>query len=322
MLTRTHFVRFVERARHLPPLPAAFVHPCDPDTLQLALSGAFTGTIAPVLVGPEARIRDTAAKAAIDIARLPLVDTEDDPRASAVRAVELAGNLRVRALVKGTLGYDDLLAPVVATDSALRGPQRLSHAHFLDLAGWPQGLLLADARLNITPSLGAKRDILHNTVALAHALGIVAPRVALLAATDQPNPALPSTTDAAALKALGDDGRFEDAILDGPLTADSALSEEAARANGHRSEVAGHADILIAPGMEAAALVLRTLTGLTSGLAAGVVLGATVPIVAPARGDTMEVRMASCVLASLVASAYARSAVAAAPAVAVAAVAE
>ena len=318
MLTRTHFVRFVERARHLPALAAAFVHPCDAETLQLALTGAFTGTISPVLVGPEARIRDAAAKAAIDIARLPIVNTEDDPRASAVRAVELARSRRVRALVKGTLGNDDLLAPVIAPDSGLRGPHRLSHAYFLDLAGWPQGIVLADAELNVAPSFAAKRDIVHNTIAFAQALGIATPRVALVAAMDQPNPAFPSTADAAALKEMGAAGLFGTAMVDGPLTADSALSEEAAAANGHRGDVAGHADVLIAPGMEAASLMLRTLTGLTSGLAAGVVLGAAVPIVAPVRGDTTEVRMASCVLASLVASAYARSAVAAATAPAVA----
>jgi phosphate acetyltransferase len=305
MLTRTHFVRFVERARHLPALPAAFVYPCDRDSLQLALSSAFTGTLAPVLVGPEFLIRDVAAKAEIDIARLPIVDTVDAPRAAALRAVALALRGEVSALVKGNLGNEDLLAPVSAPDSHLRGPCRLSYAHFLDLAGWPNGLLLADAQLNVTPNLAAKRDILQNTIGFAHALGIATPRVALLAAADAVNPAFPSTADAVALKAMAEQGLIDHAVIDGPLSADSALSEDAARANGRHSDVAGRADVLIAPTMESALLVLRTLTALTDGLAAGIVLGATLPIVAPGRHDSLEVRMASCVLASLAAAAMA-----------------
>ena len=260
-----------------------------------------------MLVGPESRIRDAAGKAGIDLARLPIVDTADAPRAAANRAVELARAGSVAALVKGSLGNEDLLAPVSAPDSGLRGPHRLSHAYFLDLAGWPNGMLLADAQLNVTPNLAAKRDIVQNTIAFARALGVAAPRVALLAAMDAVNPAFPSTLDATALKAMAEDGMFDGAIIDGPLAADSALAADAAEANGRRSEVAGQADVLIAPGMESALLVLRTLTGLTSGLAAGLVLGARVPIVAPARTDSMEVRMASCVLASLMAAAIARS---------------
>jgi phosphate acetyltransferase len=303
MLTRTHFPRFVERVRHLPPQPAAFVYPCDHDSLQLALAAAFTDTLAPLLVGPESRIRDAAGKAGLDLARLPIVDTEDAPRKAAMRAVALARAGRVTVLVKGSLGNEDLLSCVSALDSGLRGPRRLSHASFVDLAGWPHGVLLADTCLNITPNLAAKRDIVQNTIALAHVLGEATPRVALLAAMDTVNPAFPSTADAAALTAMAAQGIFEDAIIDGPLAADSALSEDTAAANGRRSEVAGRADVLIAPGMEAGLLVLRTLTSLTSGFAAGLVLGATVPIVAPVRTDTIEVRMASCVLAALVAAA-------------------
>jgi phosphate acetyltransferase len=302
MPTRTHILRFVERVRHLPARPAAFVFPCDRDSLQLAMACAFSGTLAPVLVGPETRIRDVAARQSIDLSRLPVVDTADAPRAAAVRAVELARAGTVGVLVRGALGNEDLLSPVSAPDSGLRGPHRLSHAHFLDLAGWPNGILLADAHLNITPNLAAKRDILQNTIAFAHALGVAVPRVALLAAMDGVNPAFPSTRDAAALTAMAGQGLFEDAVIDGPLAADSALAEDAAVANGRRSSVAGHADVLIAPGMEAALLVLRTLTGLTSGLAAGLVLGARVPIVAPVRTDSMETRMASCVLAALMAA--------------------
>ncbi len=253
MVNRAHFLPLVERARRLPALAAAFVYPCDRDSLQLALSSAFTGTLAPVLVGPEARIRELAGHAGIDIAQLPIDDTADDPRASALRSADLARAGTVAALVQGSLGKDELLGPVAAPDSGLRGLRRLSHASFLDLPGQPRGMLLADAELNIAPTLAAKRDILHNTVELAHALGVVAPKVALLAAIGSVSPALPSTADAAALQAMAVQGIFGDAIVDGPLTPDSALSAAAARANGCQSAIAGQADILVVPGMESGA---------------------------------------------------------------------
>ncbi len=291
-----------------PPLPVAVAYPCDRDSLQMALSGAFAGYLAPLLVGPEARIRDAALKAGVDISRLTIVNTADAPRAAGARAAELAREGTVAALVKGSMSDGDLLAPVAAPESGVRTERRLSHAYFLDLPGRANGMLLADALLNIAPNLAAKKDIVANTVELARSLGIVAPTVALLAALDYVTAAFPSTGDAAALKTMGAQGLFRDAIVDGPLTADSALSAEAARANGVKSEVAGRADVLIAPTMEAAAMVLRTLTGLTGGLAAGIVLGAKIPIAVPARNDSMEVRMASCVLASLIAAAAAESA--------------
>ncbi len=304
MAPRPHLQRLVEKVRLLPPLAAAFVYPCDRDSLQLAVSGAFAGYLAPLLVGPEERIRDTAEGAGLDISRLPIHPTADEPRAAGVQAAELARDGIVLALVKGLLRNDDLLAPVVAPDAGLRGEHRLTHAHFLDLPGREHGLLVADALLNVAPNLAAKKDIVHNTVDLAVALGIPAPKVAVLAALDAVTPAFPSTVDAAALRKMGSQGMFGTALVDGPLAADSALSREAARANGNRSEIAGAPDVLIAPTLEAASLVLRTLTGFSGGIAAGVVLGARVPIVAPARSDAMEVRIASCILASLLVAAH------------------
>lgn len=302
MALRAHFRHLVEKVRMMPPLPAAFVCPYDRDSLQLALSGAFAGYLAPLLVGSEPRIRDAAAKAGLDISRFTIIDAPGDPRAAGIRAAELARDGRVAALVKGNMSDGDLLAPVAAPESGLRTERRLSHAYFVDLPSRPNGILVADALLNVAPNLAAKKDIVLNTIDLAAALGIVAPNVALLAAMDVVTPAFPSTGDAAALKTMAAHGMFRGAIVDGPLTADSALSADAARANGVRSEVAGQPDILIAPSMEAASLVLRTLTGLTGGLAAGLVLGAKVPIVAPARTDSTEVRMASCVMAALMVS--------------------
>ena len=289
----------------LPPLPAGFVYPCDRDSIQLALSGAFAGYLAPVLVGPEMRIRDLADRSGLDISRLPIVDTADAPKAATERAIMLVRDGKVTALVKGSMSDGDLLAPVAAADTGLRTERRLSHAYFVDLPARPNGMLLADAVLNIAPNLAAKKDIVASTIELARLLGVDVPAVALLAAMDQRSVAFPSTADAAALKSMAEQGAFGRARVEGPLTADSALSAEAARANGVQSEIAGRPDILFAPTMEGASLVLRTLLGLTHGLAAGIVLGAKVPIVIPGPNESMETRMASCVLASLVAGAIA-----------------
>ena len=302
MALRPHFQKLVEKTRNHPPLAAAVVYPCDRESLQLALSGAFAAYLAPVLVGPETRIRDLAGKYGLDISRLTIVDTADEPRAAGSRAVELARDGAVSALIKGSMNNEDLLAPVAAQDSGLRSDRRLSHAFFLDLPGLSRGVLLADAQLNVSPNLAAKRDIVLNTLQLANSLGLAAPKVALLAAMDGPAPAFPSTTEAVALKSMAAQGMFQGAVVAGPMTPDSALSAEAARANGATSEVAGRADVLIAPSMESALMILRTLMAFNAGLAAGIVLGARIPIVIPARNDSMEVRMASCVLASLAAS--------------------
>jgi phosphate acetyltransferase len=298
MAQRPHVQKLVERARPAGPLRAAIVYACDRDSLQLALSGAFAGYLEPTLVGPERRIRNLADQSGLDISRLSIVDADDDARAAAQRAITLAREGHVAALVKGSLRNEDLLAPVAAPESGLRGDTRLSHACVLDLPGLPRALIVADAQLNVAPNLAAKRDIVLNTLQLANAIGIGTPRVALLAAMDGPSQAFPSTTDAVALKSMAAQGLFGAAIVDGPLTPDQALAR-----NDNGSDVAGRADVLIAPGMEAAIILVRTLTGLTQGLAAGVVLGARVPILLPARTDALDARMASCVLAALLATA-------------------
>jgi phosphate acetyltransferase len=299
MVARPHFQKLVERARRQTPLSAAFVYPCDVESLQLALSGAFAGFLNPTLIGPEARIRDLAGKGGLDISRLALVDSPDNPAAAGERAAELARSGRVAALVKGSLSKEDLLRPVVDAAFGLRTERRLSHAFFLDLPSQNRGLLLSDAQMNVAPNLAAKRDIIQNAIQLAIALGLAAPNVALVAAMDGPAPAFRSTTDAVALKSMASQGLFGTAKVDGPLAPDSALSVDAARVNGVKSEVAGNADVLIAPSMESALMVVRTMLAMGGGLAAGLVLGARVPIVMPTRTESLEVRMASCVLASL-----------------------
>ena len=296
-----HFQKLVARARNAPPMAAAVVYPLDRDALQLALSGAFGRYLAPSLVGPELRIREVAARNGLSIDHLAVVDTPDDPRAASVCAAQMARDGQVAALVKGSLLIEDLLTPVAAPDSGLRTETRLTHAYFLDLPGQDRGLLLTDAQLNVNPNLAAKRDIVQNAINLAHALGIATPRVGVLAAIDGPSAAFPSTAEAVALREMAAQGLILGGRIDGPFTPETALSADAAEANGVTSDIAGHLDVLVAPGMEAAQMVLRTLTVITRGLAAGLVLGARIPIVVTARGDSMESRMASCVLASLVA---------------------
>jgi len=282
-------------------LPAAIVYPCDRDSIQMALSGQFAGYLSPVLVGPEARIADAAAHAGLDLARVTVVDTPDEPFIAAQRAVALAREGTVRALIKGSLYPDDLMRAVAAPEGGLRGEHRLTHAFFVDAPGFARPFVLSDAVLNIVPNLAAKREIVQNAIDFAQALGIATPQVAILAAVEGVTPALPATGDAAALVKMAAQGLLTGGTIDGPLTTDSAMSAAAARANGVESKVAGQADVLIVPSLEAGALMLRTLTGMFGALAAGVVLGAKVPIVLAGRSDTMEVRMAGCVLASLVA---------------------
>lgn len=301
MVNRVHFQRLVEQVRNFPPLPTAIVYPCDRDSLQVAMTGQFAAYLAPVLVGPEARIADAAAQAGLDLSRIERVDTPDDPFAAAQAAVALARNGTVSALIKGSLYPDDLMRAVAAPDSGLRGERRLTHAFFVDVPNFARPFVLSDAVLNIAPTLAAKREIVQNAIELARAVGMTTPQVAVLTAVEGVTAALPATGDAAALVKMTGQGLITGAIVEGPITVDSALSAAAARANGIESKISGQADVLIVPSLESGAMMLQLLTAMFGALAAGVVLGARVPIVLGSRSDTMEVRMASCVLASLVA---------------------
>jgi phosphotransacetylase len=301
MAVRPHFQRLVDRVRNLPALPAAVVYPCDRDSLQNALSARFAGYLAPILVGPEKRITDAAAQAGLDLSRIDLIDTPDDPFAAAQRAVALARTGETQALIKGSLYPDDLMRAVAAPETGLRGERRLTHAFFVDVPGYARSFILSDALLNISPNLAAKRDIVQNAIDFAQALGVANPQVAVLSAVEGVTAALPATGDAAALAKMAAQGLITGGAVDGPLTADAAMSPTAARAANVSSQVAGNADVLIVPGLESGALLLRAIVGMFGALAAGVTLGAKVPIVLSARSESMEVRMAACVLASLVA---------------------
>jgi phosphate acetyltransferase len=301
MITRSHFQKLVDQVRNFPPLKTAIVYPCDRDSLQIALSGQFAGYLDPVLIGPEARVSDAAAQAGLDLSRIERVDTPDDPFAAAQQAVALARNGAVSALIKGSLYPDDLMRAVAAPESGLRSERRLTHAFYVDVPNFARPFVLSDAVLNIAPTLAAKREIVQNAIELARAVGMAAPNVAVLAAVEGVTAALPATGDAASLTKMAGQGLINGAVVEGPLTVDSAMSAAAARANGIESKMAGLADVLIVPSLESGAMMLQMLTAMFGALAAGVVLGARVPIVLASRSDSMEVRMAACVLASLVA---------------------
>jgi hypothetical protein len=274
MPARPHFQRLVERVRNLPALPTAIVYPCDRDSLWSRFPASSPDIWRRCWSDPGADRSTRAAHAGLDLARIELIDTPDDPAEAARRAVALAREGTVRALIKGSLYPDDLMRAVAAPDAGLRGERRLTHAFFMDVAGFARPFILSDAVLNIAPNLAAKREIVQNAIDLALALGMANPQVAVLAAVEGVTAALPPTGDAAALAKMWTQGVITGGTVAGPPTADSALSSDAARVNGVDDPVAGRADVLIVPGLDAGSLVVRTLTAICGALAAGIVLGA------------------------------------------------
>jgi len=285
-------------AQKHPPIRMAVVHPCSRDALEGALDAARLGLIEPVLVGPSAKIRAIAAECGRDLGTVRLVDTPHS-HAAAATAVAMAASGEVHALMKGSLHTDELMAEVVAPERGLRTGRRISHVFVLDVPRYAKPLLVTDAAINIEPDLEAKADIVRNAIDLAHALGIARPKVALLSALETVTPKLSSSIDAAALCKMADRGQIEGAVLDGPLAFDNAVSRFAADLKGIRSEVAGDADILVVPSLEAGNILAKQLEYLADAQAAGVVLGARVPIVLTSRADTAHSRVASCAVALL-----------------------
>jgi phosphate acetyltransferase/phosphate butyryltransferase len=282
------------------PLTTAVVHAVDAVSLGGAVDAARAGLIAPVFVGPEAKIRAAAAAAGIDLGRYTIVPTEHS-HAAAERAVAMARAGEVQALMKGSLHTDELMHAVVDAQSGLRTARRISHVFVIDAVGQPRLQLLTDAAVNVTPDLVAKRDIVQNAIDLAHALGITQPKVAILSAVELVNPNIPSTLDAAALCKMAERGQITGGVLDGPLAFDNAVSLEAAQTKGIVSAVAGLADILVAPDLEAGNMLAKQLEYLAEAKVAGLVLGTRVPVVLTSRADLPDARMASCALAVLLA---------------------
>jgi phosphotransacetylase len=254
--------------------------------------------ILPVLIGPRAKIEGAAAEIGQALDGIEIIDVPHS-HAAAEKAVELARAGKVGMLMKGKLHTDELLAPVVDRTTGLRTERRMSHIFVLDVPNYPKPLLISDAAINIFPDMNAKRDIVQNAIDLCHALGIACPKVALLSAVETVTPGIPSTVDAAALCKMAHRGQITGGLLDGPLAFDNAVSASAAAAKGIVSQVAGHADILIVPDLEAGNMIAKQLIYLAGADAAGLVLGARIPIVLTSRADGLMSRLASCAMAQL-----------------------
>ena len=286
------------RCRGLEPVPTAVAHPCEKTALAGAVEAGELGLIQPILVGPERKLREIAEANGITLGQIRIVDATHSHDAAA-KAVELVRLGEAELLMKGSLHSDELLGAVVAKQTGLRTSRRISHVFIMDVPTYHKVLIVTDAAINIAPSLEDKADICQNAIDLAVSLGLKRPKVAILAAVETINSKMVATIDAAALCKMADRGQITGGLLDGPLALDNAISEEAARTKGIDSPVAGHADILVVPDLEAGNMLAKNLTFLANADAAGLVLGARVPIILTSRADSVMTRMASCAVAAL-----------------------
>jgi len=293
------YQRLIDYCKELPPLPTAVVHPCDASSLTGALEAARIGLIAPVLVGPRARIEAVAQENSLRIGDVPIVEAAYS-HAAAAKAVELVLEGKAEALMKGSLHTDELMGAVVKRETGLRTARRVSHCFVMDVPGYADALVISDAAVNIAPTLEEKMDILQNAIDLAHALQFREVRVAVLSAMETVNPKVPSTVEAAALCKMVDRHQIHGALVDGPLALDNAIDPDAARIKKIDSPVAGRANVLLVPDLEAGNMLAKSLSFLAGADAAGIVLGARVPIILTSRADSMVTRLASCAVATLV----------------------
>ncbi len=289
----------IARCRSLPPVPTAVAHPCDESSLRGAVEAAELGLLKPILVGPRARIVAVAEQFGLDIAGFELVDAPHS-HASAEAAVQLARAGKAEMLMKGSLHTDELMGAVVASATGLRTERRISHAFVMDVPVLDRAIIVTDAAINIFPTLEDKMHIVQNAIDLALALGFQEPKVAILSAVETVNPKIPSTVEAAALCKMADRQQIVGGILDGPLALDNAIDLAAARIKKIDSPVAGRADILVVPDLEAGNMLAKSLTFMADADAAGIVLGARVPIILTSRADSVETRLASCAVGTLV----------------------
>jgi len=296
------YERLLEAARALPPVTTAVAHPCDEVSIAGVVEATRLGLITPLLVGPPARLRAAADAARADISELSLVESAHS-HDSAAKAVELVRQGKAEALMKGSLHTDELMGAVVASDTGIRTGRRISHCFVMDVPGHKDPLIVTDAAVNIAPDLAAKAEIVQNAIELGHALRFAEVRVAILSAMETVNPKVPSTVEAAALCKMAERGQITGGILDGPLALDNAISEEAAAIKQITSPVAGRANVLVVPDLEAGNMLAKSLSFLAGADAAGIVLGARVPIILTSRADSVLTRLASCAVACLVAAA-------------------
>jgi phosphate acetyltransferase len=301
---RSHekYERLIAAAQKLPRIGIAVAHPCDDVSLESAVEAARLGFVQPILVGPLARIREIADRMKLDISSFELVDAEHSVD-SAMKAVQLVRAGKAEALMKGSLHTDELMGAVVAKEGGIRTARRISHCFIMDVPDHDDALIITDAAVNIAPDLAVKVDIVQNAIDLAHAMGVAEVRVAILSAMETVNPKVPSTIEAAALCKMADRGQITGALLDGPLALDNAIDPKAAAIKRIVSPVAGRANVLVVPDLEAGNMLAKSLSFLAAADAAGIVLGARVPIVLTSRADSRLTRLASTAVAVLVAAA-------------------
>jgi phosphate acetyltransferase len=294
--------RLIAAARDGAPAVTIIVHPCDETSLRGAIEAAAEQLIEPVLVGPEGKIRSVAAEHGIDLTGRRIVDAAHS-EAAAARGVALIREGKGELLMKGSLHTDELMRAVTASATGLRTERRISHVFIMDVPGHPETLFITDAAINIFPDLDVKRDIVQNAIDLWIGVGMGTPRVAILSAVETVTTKIPSTIEAAALCKMADRGQITGGLLDGPLAFDNAIDPEAARIKGLSSPVAGQAQILVVPDLEAGNMLAKNLSFLSHADAAGIVLGARVPIILTSRADSVRTRLASCAVAALYANA-------------------
>jgi len=296
------YEKLLARCKGLAPVPTAVAHPCEETALAGAVEAGEKGLIAPILVGPAAKIAEIAKRHRIDLSHAEIVDAPHS-HAAAARSVALVREGKAELLMKGSLHTDELLGAVVARETGLRTERRITHVFLMDVPTYHKVLIVTDAAINIAPTLEDKVDICQNAIDLAVTLGLDRPKVAILAAVETVTSKMPATLDAAALCKMAERGQITCAVLDGPLAFDNAISKEAARMKGIRSEVAGDPDILLVPDLEAGNILAKQLAFLANADTAGLVLGARVPIILTSRADSVRARIASCAVAALAAHA-------------------
>jgi len=303
----TKYDRLISKAKAVPAAKTIVVYPCDETSLRGATEAAALGIINPILVGPATKIKNVAREHKLDIAKFEIVDAPHSDSAAA-KGVELIREGKGELLMKGSLHTDELMRAVTASTTGLRTARRISHVFIMDVPTYAETLFITDAAINISPDLDAKRDIIQNAIDLFTQVGLGTPRVAILSAVETVTAKIPSTIDAAALCKMADRKQITGGILDGPLAFDNAIDPEAAKIKGIESPVAGKAQILVVPDLEAGNMLAKNLVYLSNADSAGLVLGARVPIVLTSRADSVRARMASCAAAVLYAAARRASA--------------
>lgn len=306
---RPRYEHLIAMAQKEPAIRTAIVHPCDDVSLQSAVEAAKLRLIEPILVGPSPRIRSVAADKGFDISGMELVDAAHS-HDSAAKAVQLVSAGQADALMKGSLHTDELMGAVVSRQTGIRTARRISHCFIMDVPGHADALIITDAAVNIAPTLDEKVDIVQNAIDLAHALGAPEVRVAVLSAMETVSAKVPSTIEAAALCKMADRGQITGAFIDGPLALDNAINPEAAAIKHIASPVAGRANVLVVPDLEAGNMLAKSLSFLAHADAAGIVLGARVPVILTSRADSLVTRLASCAVAVMLAAARRKSAAA------------